>query len=455
MRYLDPILERGLPWNPDAERMILGVVLLDNSVLAQAVEKLTPDDFFSPSNRKIYTAMLWLEGKDEGIDPLTIRTRLEAIGELLNCGGDAYIASLFDGVPRFSNISSYVEMVEDCAIRRKQIAAGNLAIQRAYDFEESAQVQLNAAQKVLCDIQTRDGGAKWQTSGQSAYEALIQIEERMADGKLITGVATGFTDLDYMTGGLQKSDLIILGGRPKMGKTAFVGSLITNAAESEHNRAADGSAPVIGFFSLEMSRPQITHRMLCSLARVDMMRARSGSINQSELRALMEAADRLEQMQIEIDDSAAQTPMLLRSKLRQLQQRRGKLDLVVIDYLQMVQPDHRSESLVREVSEVTRGLKAIAKDFNAPVVALASLSRKPEERADKRPVASDLRESGNIESDADVIAFLYRDSVYNPNAEPNLAELIVRAQRNGPVGTVNLVFRGGISRFDNMERSYE
>ncbi len=451
MSYLSVNLERGLPWNPDAERMILGVIILDNSTLAQALEKLMPDDFLSPSNRKIFKAMLKLDGEDKGIDPLTLKAELEAIGELNNCGGPAYIASLFDGCPRFSDIRTYAGMVEDCSIRRKQITAGNLAIQRAYDFEESAQVQLNTAQKALCDIQTREGGAKWQTSGQSAYEALSQIEERMADGKLITGVATGFTDFDYKTGGLQKSDLIIIGGRPKMGKTALVGSLVTNAADSEHNRAADGSRPVIGFFSLEMSRSQITHRMLCSLARVDMMRARSGAIIQSELRALMAAADRLEQMQIEIDDSATQTPMLIRSKLRQLQQRRGRLDLVVVDYLQMVQPDHRSESLVREVSEVTRGLKAIAKDFNVPVVALASLSRKPEERADKRPIASDLRESGNIESDADLIAFLYRDSVYNEHAEPNLAELIVRAQRNGPTGTVSLVFRGGISWFGNLE----
>ena len=455
MSQFDVTLERGLPCNLPAERMVLGCIILENSLLAQALEKLTPGDFFNPSNRKIFTAMLALDGEDAAIDPMTLQAKLGAAGDLTDCGGPAYIASLFDGVPRFSDIRSYAGFVEDCAIRRRQIAAGNLAIQCAYDFEESAQVQLNHAQKILCDIQTREGGAQWQSSGQSAYEALSQIEERMADGKLITGIATGFTDLDYMTGGLQRSDLIIIGGRPKMGKTALVGSLITNAAESDTNRAPDGSGPVIGFFSLEMSRPQITHRMLCALARVDLMRARSGSINKSELRALAEAAERLEAMQIEIDDAAAQTPMMIRSKLRQLQQRRGRLDLVVVDYLQMVQPDHRSESLVREVSEVTRSLKAIAKDFHVPVIALASLSRKPEERADKRPVASDLRESGNIESDADVIAFIYRDHVYNENAEPNLAELLVRAQRNGPTGTVKLSFRGNISRFDNLERDYE
>lgn len=451
MSQLDITLERGLPCNLPAERMVLGCIILDNSLLAQALETLSADDFFLPSNRKIFLAMLALEGKGSAIDPLTLSTELSAMGELDQVGGPAYIASLFDGCPRFSDIRSYAAMVEDCSIRRQQIAAGNLAIQRAYDFDQPAQVRLNEAQKMICDIHTREGGARWQTSGQSAYEALSKIEDRMVDGKIITGIATGFYDFDLMTGGLQPSDLIVIGGRPKMGKTAFVGSLVTNAAESEHNRTPEGNRPVIGFFSLEMSREQITHRMLCSLARVDMMRARSGAINQSELRALSEAALRLGEMEIEIDDASAQTPTMIRSKLRQLEQRRGRLDLVVVDYLQMVQPDHRSDSLVREVSEVVRGLKAIAKDFNVPVVALASLSRKPEERADKRPVASDLRESGNIESDADVIAFIYRDAVYNKHAEPNLAELIVRAQRNGPTGTVNLAFRGGISWFGNLE----
>ena len=446
-------LERGLPCAPDAERMILGVVILDNSVLDQAVERLTPESFFFPSNRHIFTAMLALEGQGSAIDPLTLQNYLQGKELLAQVGGPVYIAGLCEGCPRYSNIQDYVAIVEDCAIRRQQIAAGNLAIQCAFDFEESAQHQLNRAQKLLCDIQTANGQARWFTSGESAYEALSVFEQRMIDGRMITGVATGFTEFDYMTGGLQPSDLYIIGGRPKMGKTAFVGSLMTNAAASPTNLSPTGEKPVIAFFSLEMSRQAITQRMLCSLAQVDMMRARSGMINQVELRRLNDAADQLDAMAIEIDDRPETTPTMMRAKLRQLQQRRGKVDLVIVDYLQMIQADVRGET-IREVSENTRALKAIAKDFQVPVLALASLSRKPEDRADKRPVPSDLRESGNIESDADLIAFIYRDAVYNANAEPTLAELLVRMQRNGPTGTVELLFRGGISRFDNLGGNY-
>lgn len=450
MSYLGVSLERGLPFNPDAERMILGCLILDNGLIDQVVEKLVPTDFLSPSNRRIFEAILKLEGESRGFDLLLIQTDLNNSADLERVGGPAYIASLFDGCPRFSDIRSYVDLVEDCAIRRKQITAGDIAIKAAYDFSEPAQAQLNHAQKVLCDIQSQSTAAQWSTSGDLAYQAICRIEERTQNGRLITGIATGFTDFDYMTCGLQPSELYVIGGRPKMGKTAWVASLLTNAAEDEANRRG-GKPPVCAFFSLEMGKDLMTERMQAGLARVDLTRIKSGMVNKEDMRRLSEAADRMAFMNIEIDDSAKQTPMMIRAKLRQLKQRRGGLDLVIVDYLQMVQPDTRSESLVREVSEVTRGLKAIAKDFKVPVVALASLSRKCEERSDKRPVPSDLRESGNIESDADLIAFIYRDFVYNPNAEPNLAELIVRAQRNGPTGTVNLVFRGGISRFDSLE----
>lgn len=453
MSKFDPVLERGMPCDPEAEALIIGCVMLNNELVGQVVEKLMPSDFWFPSNRKIIEQMLALEGEGKPIEPSTIQRRLEAAGELTACGGPAYIASLLDGCPRFSDITNYVDRVEDAAMRRKQIVASNRAIEAAYDFSEPAQVQLNLAQKAICDIQTQSSVAKWYTSGDLAYEAVSRIEERMLDGRLITGIATGYTDFDYMTSGLQKTELYIIGGRPKMGKTAWVSSMLTNAAESDANRRND-QPPVCTFFSLEMSKEKMIERMMSGLSRVDGMRIKSGMLNKADIRALSEAANRLEAMRIEIDDSTKQTPMMIRSKLRQIQQKRGGLDLVVVDYLQMIQPDQRSDSVVREVSEVTRALKAIGKDFNVPVVALASLSRKCEERTDKRPVPSDLRESGNIESDADLIAFIYRDAVYNANAEPNVAELIVRANRNGPAGKVDLIFRGSISRFENMESNY-
>lgn len=450
----DWLTQRETLADADAERMVLGVLILDNGLLDQVLEKLTPVDFYIPSNRRIFEAMLRLEGKGSEFDPLLIQRELESSGDLERVGGQVYIASLFDGVPRLSDVRPYVALIEGASLRRQLLHAGDLVMKSAYDFESSAEEQVSRAQKVVCDVQSRSNAASWVGAGELAYNAFVRIENRAADGRLITGLATGFTDFDYMTGGLQRKELYVVGGRPKMGKTAWVGSLLTNVGEAELNRRND-QPPISAFFSLEMSKELISERMLAGLSHVDLHRLKSGMVNANDFRALSLAVGRMESLGLEIDDSPALTPTMMRSKLRQIQQRRGGLDLVVVDYLQMMQPDKRYESTLREVSEVSRALKAVGKEFDVPVVALASLSRKCEERTDKRPIPSDLRESGSIESDADLIAFIYRDAVYNQNAEPNLAELIVRAHRNGPTGTVNLLFRGGISRFDNLERSYE
>lgn len=417
------------------------------------MEKLSPSDFYSASNRRIFEAMLSLEGKNSGFDPLTIQRELERTGDLESVGGPAYIASLFDGVARFSDIRAYVALIEDASLRRQLVKAGDVAIKAAYDKAETAAEQLNRAQKAICDVQARNSVASWHGAAELAYDALSRFEERAQRGQLITGLATGFLDFDCMTGGLQRKEMYVIGGRPKMGKTAFVGSLLVNVGLQEQNWK-NGKPPVSAFFSLEMSKELVTDRMMASLSLVDLQRLKSGMLNDRDFRSLTDAARQMESIGLEVDDSAHLTPMMMRSKLRQIQQRRGGLDLVVVDYLQMMQPDRRSESTLREVSEVSRALKAISKEFSVPVVALASLSRKCEDRTDKRPMPSDLRESGNIEFDADLIAFLYRDAVYNQNAEPNLAELIVRMSRNSPVGTVNLLFRSGISRFDNLGGAY-
>ncbi len=451
----DELLKKGMPKNEEAERMILGVILLDNTTMDQAIEKLKPADMYVPCNQKIYAKMIALAESGKAIDPLILQTALSADGDLESVGGPAYIASLFDGVPKFSNIGEYVSLVADCSLRRKQIHAGHLTMQLGLDEDVPAQEQLNRAQKIICDLQGTDARQRWYDAGEVGHSVLTAIEEHAQSGKFLTGIGTGFWDFDVMTGGLQKNDLIILGGRPSMGKTALVGGLALGAVESSANRADDGSRPVVGIFTLEMSKEQIVQRMQCSMANVDAMRARNGMLRKEDWRKLADATARLADLRLEIDDGSNLTPMVMRSRIRQLERRRGRVDLIILDYLQMMMADHRNESRVREVSEISRGLKAIAKDFGVPIVALASLSRKCEERTDKRPIPSDLRESGEIESDADVIAFLYRDCVYNANADPLKAELIIRKHRNGPTGVVDLQFRKEYARFENPMRQEE
>lgn len=442
-------LEKSLPANTEAEQMILGVVILENKTLAQAVDGgLTPDDFFLPSHGKIYAAMLRLAAEEGGgIDPTTLSEELRRVGELDRVGGPAFIASLFDGVPRFSNIEKYVRIVKEKFILRQLIGAAHQVEMRAFDDEEAVSEQLQKAQALFLDI--RDGRQKrqWHHVGNIAAERLAAIEQRT--GKPMLGIPTGFYDLDSMLLGLEPKTLIIVGARPSMGKSALMMDICEYAALNEE----DYGNPV-AVFSIEMSKEQIVDRMLASRAEINGQLIRSGNIGKDDWRRAMFTTGELANCPVLIDDSGEMTLQAMRQQLIQLRAEHGNPKLIAVDYLQLMTGDRGSrDSRNDEVWKFSRGLKQIAKEFDCPVLALAQLSRDLERRPNKRPVMSDLRDSGGLEQDGDVVMFIYRDEVYHPETEKqNIAEIIVAKQRNGPIGTVELVFNKQRTRFYNLMR---
>ncbi|MBL8192049.1 MAG: replicative DNA helicase [Acidobacteria bacterium] len=453
----DFTLEKSLPSNVDAERMILGVILLDNVTINQAVEHLKPDDFFLPSHRRIFDKMVKLYEQGQGIDPLTLQEELRRAGELDQVGGPAYIASLFDGVPRFSNIQSYVKIVKGKGMLRKLIGASNQVMQMAFDDEDEPEEILDRAERLILAIAEDRIKQGFIHIGEVAEKQLHVIEEVAAHQQLVTGIATGFTDLDYMTSGLQRGDLIIVAARPSMGKTAFSLNIAQNAAlaqDSSGRMHEDRQKAVVGVFSLEMSKEQLVQRLMCSQAQVDAHRLRSGMLNKDDWRRLALAVGELSQADIFLDDTPGITVLEVRAKARRLKNEQKRLDLLIIDYLQLMSGKGRSESRQQEVSQISRELKILAKELNVPLIALSQLSRAPETRTgNHKPQLSDLRESGSIEQDADVVMFIYREEVYKPETEKqNIAEIIIGKQRNGPIGSVELVFRKALTRFHDLSR---
>lgn len=449
------LLAKPLPASPEAERMVQGAILLANELLDQMGD-LRPRDFSVAAHRLIFGAMRQLAEEKQAINPTTVQEVLRARAELDRAGGPANVAALFDGVPRFSrveDIESYIRTIVDKSLRRRMITAGDAVIQLAYDEEHDAITQLAEAQRLVGELESSRATAEWQSIGALAREALRKAEEHQASGRRYTGICTGFYDLDAMTGGLQKGDLIIGGGRPGMGKSALAGGIATGASESPENLELCDGKPVIAICALEMLGEQYAQRMACSWGRVDLLRLRGGLLTRDEWRRLAQAQDKLDQMRIEVDDRGGLTPLKLRTRLRQLKRARGRIDLVIVDYLQLMQSERSHTQRVHELKDVSNGLKQIALEFEVPLLALASLNRACESRTDKRPMMSDLRDCGELESDADAVVFVYRDSVYNPNTpSPNEAELIFRKQRNGPPGTVKLHFESQYARFDNAVR---
>ena len=435
-----------LPANVEAERSILGAILLDNLSYNQAAEHLRPEDFSLDSHRRIYSRMIDLAESSRPIDIITLIDELERNKELQAIGDTAYVSSLLDGVPDRPSIEHYVKIVRDKALLRGLIHAANAAIARATDQTDTAEDVLNDTEAAIFGLSEKRIGRGFLGVQDIVKDSFGSVDALLQRGQRITGLATHYNDLDEMTSGLQKSDLVILAARPSMGKTALAMNMAENAA------ILDGK--VVGIFSLEMSREALLLRLLCSRARVDAHKMRTGSLWRDDMQRVVRAMEELAGSQIFIDDTPGVSLSEMRAKARRLQQSCGSLDLIVVDYLQLMSGGgKRYENRTQEVSAISRGLKALAKELHVPVIALSQLSRAPESRGgDHRPQLADLRESGSIEQDADLVMFIFREEVYKQD-DPDLqgrAEIIIAKQRNGPIGRVNLAFIKHSTRFESL-----
>lgn len=439
----EQFLNKPLPSATDAERIILGAILLSDAVLPQAIEQLAPADFYSPNHRRIYAAMLELFKRRESIDPILIGEELKKDGSLDSIGGVATITNLTYGLPHFENITDYVKLVREKKKIRDLIKICGTITSTALAEDDLAENVLSFAQTSINEVCTDEDKKGFRVLGAIATERIIKTNDLRENGVMFTGLRTGLRDWDAITGGLQKTDLIIVAGRPGMGKSSLVANIAERACFLEKEA-------VVAVFSLEMSKEQYTDRMLCSSAKVDLTRYRNGHLTKDEFERLAFTADTFHDYKIHIDDSSSLTPLELRSKLMRLEAENKRIDLVAVDYLQRMTSSKRSESRQQEISQIARELKSIAKDFAVPVVAVSSLSRAVEARNPPRPKMSDLRESGDIESEADIVALIYRDEYYR-QAEDNagIAELIMDKHRHGATGVVKLTFLKEYTCFAN------
>ena len=442
MPALEDNLRKVPPQNLEAESSVLGGVLLDNDAINQVLELLRSEDFYRESHRKVFRAMIELSDRAEPVDLITLSEYLKSRNELEAVGGTAYLASLADFVPTAANISYYARIVREKSILRSLISTATDIATRGYEEQGNVEEFLDAAEKVIFDISERKIKASFVAVGDMIKDTLKTVEKLYERKEMVTGVPTGYEDLDRLTAGLQPADLIIVAGRPGMGKTAFALNIATNAAFTGVGAAV---------FSLEMAREQLVLRMLCSEARVNSSKVRSGYLGERDFPQLAKAAGRLHEAPIYIDDTPAISVLELRAKARRLvRDRTKKIGLIVVDYLQLMRGMGAASNREQEISEISRSLKALAKELNVPVIALSQLNRRVEDRSDRRPMMSDLRESGAIEQDADVIMFIYRDEVYNKDdSKKGVAEVIVAKQRNGPIDTVKLTFLNEYTRFEN------
>src|SRR5438876_2311304 len=440
-------LNSSLPANVEAERSILGAILLENLAYNQAAEHLGPEDFSLDSHRRIYSRMMDLAESSRPIDMITLIEELDRRRELEAVGDVGYVSGLVDGVPDRPSIEHYIKIVRDKALLRGLIHTSNSAIARAAEQSDPAEEILNDTEASILQLSEKRIGRGFLGVQEIVKESFGSVDALLQRGQRITGLATHYTDLDEMTSGLQRSDLIIIAASPSMGKTAFAMNIAENASIEDKK--------VVGMFSLEMSREALLLRLLCSKAGVDSHKMRTGSLWREDMDKVVHAMEQLAHAPIFIDDTPGISLSEMRAKARRLQQSQGGLDLIIVDYLQLMSGGgRRYENRTQEVSAISRGLKALAKELKVPVVALSQLSRAPESRGgDHRPQLADLRESGSIEQDADVVAFIFREEVYKPD-EPELeglAELIISKQRNGPTGKLNLAFLKNSTRFESME----
>src|SRR6187455_2433096 len=437
--------ERTLPHNLEAERSVLGAILLHNDAFNLAAEIIDAGDFFRDAHRRIFDKMVKLSERGDAIDLVTLKEELGRANELDEVGGPAYITALVDGVPRYTNVEHYAKIIKEKATLRNLIFSANKILATAYAGEEEADLILDQAEHAIfaiADDKVRDGFVSLRELAQSSLETIEHLHARK---ELITGVPTGFTDLDEMTSGLQPSDLVIVAARPSMGKT----SLVLNIAQHVGTK----TDMTVGVFSLEMSKEQLFLRLLTGEARIDAHRLRGGFLGERDWGRLSQAIGTLSEAKIFIDDTASIGMLEMRAKCRRLASEHG-LHLVIVDYIQLMQGRGRFENRTLEVAAISRSLKGLAKELKVPIVLLSQLSRAPESRSDHRPMLSDLRESGALEQDADVVMLLFRPDQY-PDVKPedeNIAEVNVAKQRNGPTGHIRLAFLKSETRFGNLEQ---
>ena len=435
-------LQKIPPHDEEAEQAVIGSMLTDRDAVISAIEVLKPDDFYREDNKTIYQAIMNIYSKGEPIDIITTKEELTSLGKLEAVGGLEYLALLPEKVPTTANVEKYVKIVEEKSLLRNLIKMANELIEIGYSQNEEIEGIMDNAQKKIFDIMQRKAQKGYTSIKDILVDSFSELQELYNNKQHITGVASGFIDLDNKTAGLHKSELILIAARPAMGKTAFALNIATNAA-------VQNSTPVV-VFSLEMSKEQCANRILCAQAMVDSSKVGKGDISDEEWSKLAVASGELsESAGIFIDDTPGITVAEIRAKCRKLKMEKN-IGLIVIDYLQLIQGSGKASSREQEIAEISRSLKILAKEIDVPVIALSQLSRAPEARVDHRPMLQDLRESGSIEQDADVVMFIYRDYYYNPQSEQtNIAEIIIAKNRSGPVGTTELLWMPSYTKFAN------
>ncbi|WP_029451730.1 replicative DNA helicase [Clostridium algidicarnis] len=436
-----PIM-KSLPQNTEAEQSVLGSMIIDKTSIAQAVEVLRSEDFYRDAHKVIFQAILELYQKDAPVDMITLIEHLRSIEKLENSGGITYITEISNSVPSTANLQSYIKIVEDKSMLRKLIRSSTEIIENSYNKQDNVEEVLDFAEKKIFDIAEKRTTSDFESISSVLERGFLEIERLFNNKGDITGVPTGFPELDSKTSGFQSGDMVLVAARPSMGKTTFA----LNIAQYASLRANKS----VVIFSLEMSKEQLGYKLLCAEANVDMLKLRTGNLEDQDWENIARASGPLAASKIYIDDTPGITVMEMRSKCRRIKIEHG-IDMIIVDYLQLMSGTG-SENRQQEVSEISRSIKALAKEMKCPIIALSQLSRAPEQRSDHRPMLSDLRESGSIEQDADIVMFLYRDEYYNKETEEkNIAECIISKQRNGPVGTVKLAWLGQYSKFGRLD----
>ncbi|MBO9608807.1 MAG: replicative DNA helicase [Paenibacillaceae bacterium] len=444
---MDLLDSRVPPQNVEAEQAVLGAILLDSETLTAAMERIGGDDFYRSSHQHIFTAMMELAEAGEPVDLVTLTSRLKDKQQLDDIGGVNYLAQLAQAVPTAANVDYYAQIVEEKSLLRRLIRTATQIVSSGFAAEDQASELLGDAERRILEISQRRGGSGFVAIRDVLMEVFERVEFLSQNKGGTTGIASGFRDLDKMTAGFQRSDLIIVAARPSVGKTAFALNIAQNVGVREKETVA--------IFSLEMGAAQLVQRMLCAESNVDATRMRTGYLEGDDWQKLTMAIGALSEANIYIDDSPSVTVTDIRAKCRRLKKEKG-LGMILIDYLQLIAGRGKGDNRQQEVSEISRTLKQIARELEVPVIALSQLSRGVEQRQDKRPMMSDLRESGSIEQDADIVAFLYRDDYYDKESEKkNIIEIIIAKQRNGPVGTVELAFLKNFNKFVSLDRTHQ